>query len=94
MNLMELAREKGADYLGKTGIVVGASSEVLHQTGMLEQVTIIQIISAFGVLSLIVERMCKGLMASHDKGRGHFIFSAVVWSVVWISLIGLVVYKL
>lgn len=94
MNVMDVIKEKGAEIAGKTGIVAAPTSEIMHDTGLLDHVSTIQIISAAGVIWLMMERTQKGLWDAKERGKGPFIFSVCSWSVLWLAFIGLIGYKL
>lgn len=91
---MDVIREKGAEITGKVGIVAAPTSELMHDTGLIEHVSTIQIVSSAGVIWLMMERTEKGLWDAKERGHGPFIFSVCRWSVLWLSFIGLIGYKL
>ena len=94
MNVMDVIREKGAEITGKVGIVAAPTSELMHDTGLIEHVSTIQIVSAAGVIWLMMERTQKGLWDAKERGRGPFIFSVCSWSVLLLTFIGLIGFKL
>lgn len=94
MSIVDMIKLKGAEIAGKTGIITAPTSEVLHNAGLLDHVSTIQIISASGVVWLMMERTQKGLWESREKGHGPFIFSVTSWSLMWLGFFGLIGYKL
>ena len=94
MNVMDVIKEKGAEITGKVGIVAAPTSELMHDTGLIEHVSTIQIVSAAGVIWLMMERTQKGLWDAKERGHGPFIFSVFSWSVLWLTFIVLIGYKL
>jgi len=94
MNVIDVLKEKGAEVTGKVGIVAAPTSELMQNTGLIEHVSTIQIVSAAGVIWLMMERTQKGLWDAKERGRGPFIFSVCSWSVLWLTFISLIGYKL
>lgn len=93
--MIDWMRAKGAEYFGKLGIVGGVTSEAGKAAGILENVSMLQLISAAGIMWLLVDRSIRLIWDAKEKGDVQFKIAVTVQSTMWITLISLllVAYK-
>lgn len=85
MSMSTILKEKAVEAYGKASLVVAPASEVGKQTGMFDNVTLIQIISAIGVVSLILDRTINSINSVSDKPMKNKIFTYSLWGALWLS---------
>lgn len=78
-------KERLPDIIGKSAIAAGLASETGKQLGYFDNVSLIQIISAFGIIMLGVERTIKMYWESKEKGNTVFVVS--ILTLMWTGLI-------
>ena len=61
--------EKGIDAIGKSAIVAIPASEAANKLGWVINVDTFQLISAAGVVVLIVDRVIRLLWERHDRKK-------------------------
>lgn len=88
MSAIEILKEKGIEAVGKVGIATGVVSEAGKTMGILENVTPIQVISAAGVITLILERSIKLYWESKEKGNTKIVLFGIAffWCLTFAAL--------
>ncbi len=83
--MIEEIRENLVNLFGYSSISVGVITEAGKSAGFFGDVTVIQAISAIGVISLVLDRTVNSLSNDYDSAvtKGLVIFA---WSCVWLML--------
>ena len=82
---MDWIRENLVNWFGYTSISAGVITEVGKSAGVFNDVTVIQAVSAIGVISLVLDRTVNSLNNDYKTkiGRGLVV---TAWSLVWFAL--------
>ena len=88
MSAIEMIKEKGAEVVGKVGIATGVTSEAAKAAGFMDNVTPIQVISAAGVVTLMLERSLKIYWKSKEKGNTKMVVIGIAffWCLFFVAL--------
>lgn len=69
MSLWEQVRDRFAETAGKIGLATGVATEAGKASGFFDNVTAIQVISAAGVILMLLDRCVRIYWDSKEKGN-------------------------
>lgn len=68
MSFLDVVKEKGAELAGKLGIAGGVTAEAGKAVGMFDNVSAFQVVSAAGVIWLMIDRSFRLLWDAKENG--------------------------
>ena len=89
MSFIEIAKEKGAEIVGKIGIFGAVTTEAGRAVGMLDNVTTVQVISVAGVILMAIDKSVRLYWDSEQKGSK--LSTSLIISAFWLTLISLII---